>query len=77
MNETTDTRDRVIRLETKLEAMASRQEVTDTRVEKMYEILTKADGAKWILTAGLSVLSMVAGGIAYAKQWIPFLPLPK
>jgi uncharacterized membrane protein len=77
MSTETDTRDRVIRLETKLEAIAEKQEVTDKKVTEMHTILVEAQGGKKTLKLGISVFSAIAAIVAYMKDWLPFLPFPK
>ena len=71
MNHTTDTRDRVIRLEAEVEAMAKTIEGMDRKVSEMHTLLQQAKGVRW------AILAMAAmGGFISAKLggFIPGLP---
>lgn len=71
MNHTTDTRDRVIRLEAEVESMAKTVESMSKKVSEMHELLQQAKGARW------AILVMAAvGGFISAKlsAFIPWLP---
>lgn len=46
-----DTRDRVIRLEEKVDHIEERQEVMGRKVDEMHEVLTKARGVHWLMIA--------------------------
>jgi predicted esterase YcpF (UPF0227 family) len=57
-----DTRDRVIRLEGKVEAISEQQAETNQKVTAMYDLLMQAKGAKYIIVG-----SAALGGFLSAK----------
>lgn len=73
MNPSTDTRDRVIRLEAEVEAMSKTVESMSKKVTEMHELLQQAKGARWAI-----LLMAAAGGFISAKlsTFIPWLPKP-
>lgn len=62
-----DTRDRVIRLEGKVEQLEKTIEGMDTKVSEMHELLIQAKGARWML------MFLVALGGFVAAKITPFL----
>ena len=76
----TDTRDRVIRLETGFGNF--KQEVKDDllehgrKIDEMYELLTKAKGVGWIGVVMLTLSSALGGAAMWVWQHISFGRLP-
>lgn len=68
MSSETDTRDRVIRLETTVETMAAEQAKMARKVDEMHSLLQQARGARWALIGAATI-----GGFVSAKL-APFLP---
>ncbi|MBP2147387.1 hypothetical protein [Xanthobacter flavus] len=57
----TDTRDRVIRLETQMEHMEKTLANMSTKVDSMHALLQQARGARWFLV-GIAMVIGAAGG---------------
>lgn len=57
----TDTRDRVIRLETQMEHMEKTLASMSTKVDSMHALLQQARGARWFLV-GIAMVIGAAGG---------------
>lgn len=57
-----DTRDRVIRMEGKVEQLERKIDDMDTKVSEMHQLLTQAKGARWML-----MLMIGFGGFMAAK----------
>lgn len=64
-----DTRDRVIRLEAKVDAMCQRQAETDKKVTEMHELLLRARGAKYVIVGCATVGGFFAGKLAWLFPW--------
>ncbi len=62
-----DTRDRVIRLEERLKAFEEKFDEQSNKIDEMYELLTKAKGAK----LALIMIAALAGAIT--TKVIPFI----
>jgi len=75
MSVETDTRDRVIRIETSFAAFQS--DVKDDleshgkKIDEMYELLTRARGIGWLGVAMLGVASTIGGFIVWVWQNLP------
>lgn len=76
----TDTRDRVIRLETGFAGF--KQEVKDDleshgkKIDEMYELLTKARGIGWLGVGLVTVSSAISGAVVWLWQHVNFGRLP-
>lgn len=67
----TDTRDRVIALEIKVDNLTKAVETRDKKIDEIYEIVMQAKGARYVLAAAAAL----AGGIAgFLVKVIPFFP---
>lgn len=67
-----DTRDRVIRMEERLKALEDKVDDQSRKINEMYELLTKAKGAKLTII----MLAAMAGGaltklVPFVGQWWP------
>lgn len=75
MSVETDTRDRVIRLETSFDNFKT--DVKDDldahgkKIDEMYELLTRARGIGWLGVAMLGVASSIGGFIVWLWQNLP------
>lgn len=75
MSVETDTRDRVIRMETSFDNFKA--DVRDDleshgkKIDEMYELLTRARGIGWLGVAMLGVASTVGGGVVWVWQNFP------
>lgn len=70
MSMESDTRDRVIRLEAKVEEMSRRQAETSTKVTEMHELLLKARGAKYVIVGSAAIGGFISGKLAYLFPWM-------
>lgn len=73
-DDTRDTRDRVIRMETELEALKEKVDALDEKMDKLVDLLTQAKGARRAIQflIWLSSLSFVSWLTTYAKQIAAF-----
>lgn len=65
-----DTRDRVIRLETRVEHLEATLDRATQKIDEMHNVLMQAKGAKWVILAAASVGGFVAG---ISAKFLPFL----
>jgi hypothetical protein len=73
MSDTTDTRDRVIRLEEQMRAMREEQDEMSAKVTEMHQLLLQARGAKWVVITLWVVLGAV---IVKATELLGFINWP-
>lgn len=69
MSVETDTRDRVIRLETSLQHLRDDFDETKQKVEEIYELLVKARGAKWLWIVSMTCAGAFGSGLAYILKF--------
>ena len=74
MDEATDTRDRVIRLETKLDHVESRQASMSAKVDEMHGILQQGRGAKWFIFASIAIGGFLAGVLGKLAALATLIP---
>ena len=78
MPQTTNTRDRVIALETRVDTMAAEIDDIQAKVNAMHDLLMKASGAKWLAIGlggfAVAMWTMFAGKIAAIMAWFGWLP---
>lgn len=65
-----DTRDRVIRMEGKVEQLERKIDDLDTKVTEMHQLLTQAKGARWMLMLMIAVGGFIAGKIVPIVQYL-------
>jgi CHAD domain-containing protein len=63
MTPTQDTRDRVMKLEAKVEQLEKTIDGMSTKVTEMHELLIQAKGARWLLFALVAIGSFMAAKI--------------
>ncbi|MGQ5718439.1 hypothetical protein [Pseudochrobactrum asaccharolyticum] len=68
---TQDTRDRVIRMEGKIEQLERKIDDLDAKVTEMYQLLTQAKGARWMLMLMIDMCDFVIDKIVPIIQSIP------
>ena len=73
MNDGTDTRDRVIRLEARLEQLTRDVAEMDVKVTEIYALLQQARGARWILVALWVGAGALIGELLAIPSW-PDIP---
>ncbi|MBX8802709.1 hypothetical protein HBA92_18410 [Ochrobactrum sp. MR28] len=66
---TQDTRDRVIRMEGKVEQLERKIDDLDAKVTEMHQLLTQAKGARWMLMLMIGVGGFVAAKITPLLQY--------
>ncbi|PSJ60733.1 hypothetical protein [Pseudaminobacter soli (ex Li et al. 2025)] len=71
MSDTTDTRDRVIRLEAEVAHQTKTIEAMDTKVTEMHDLLMAAKGARWAIIAAASVGGFIAAKLSFFFPWFP------
>lgn len=71
MSADTDTRDRVIRLETEVEQLTKTVASMDTKVTAMHELLMQAKGARWAIWAAAGIGGAVAAKLSIFLPWFP------
>ncbi|MCA6108085.1 hypothetical protein [Bradyrhizobium cenepequi] len=71
MTDDTDTRDRVIRLETKLEAVTAQLADMQKKVNCMYELLMQARGVRWMII-GMAAFAGFCASFAAKYLHLPF-----
>lgn len=75
MSTETDTRDRVIALEVKVQNLTVTVDSMAVQVDQMHDLLMQARGARWAIVGAATVGGFMA---AKAVAWIPWLyTLPK
>ena len=66
-----ETRDRLLRVEMRLDHAVATQTETKTKVDEMHTILVQARGAKWVALMLLTTIASAAGYIGHAIQvWL-------
>lgn len=74
MDEHIDTRDRVIRLETKLEHVDTQMASMSAKVDEMHALLQQGRGAKWLIFASIGVGGFLAGLLGKLAALAALLP---
>jgi hypothetical protein len=70
MSDDTDTRDRVIRLETQVDHMTLQLNDMQQKVNAMHDLLMQAKGMRWLIIG----MAAVAGFLAsFASKYVPFV----
>lgn len=70
----TDTRDRVIRLESVVEAQAKTIEDMNAKVTEMHLLLMQAKGAKYVIVGSAAIAGFVAAKLSTILPWLQNLP---
>jgi len=74
MSESTDTRDRVIKLESDLKHLTDSVESMSTKVTAMHDLLQQARGARWLILTAAAVGGFVSAKLATFMPWLSFTP---
>lgn len=74
MDEATDTRDRMIRLETKVEHFERTQASMAAKVDEMHALLQQGRGARWVIVASVAAGGFVAGIVGKFAALAAMLP---
>jgi hypothetical protein len=74
MTDQTDTRDRVIKLESDLRHLTDSVESMSTKVTAMHDLLQQARGARWLILTAAAIGGFVSAKLAAFVPWLSFTP---
>jgi hypothetical protein len=74
MSDQTDTRDRVIKLESDLRHLTDSVESMSTKVTAMHDLLQQARGARWLILTAAAIGGFVSAKLATFMPWLSFPP---
>jgi hypothetical protein len=74
MSESTDTRDRVIKLESDLKHLTDAVDGMSAKVTAMHDLLQAAKGARWIIISAAAVGGFVSAKLAAFMPWLSSAP---
>jgi len=74
MSESTDTRDRVIKLESDLKHLTDSVESMSVKVTAMHDLLNQARGARWLILTAAAIGGFVSAKVAAFVPWLSFPP---
>ena len=74
MTDQTDTRDRVIKLESDLRHLTDSVESMSTKVTAMHDLLQQARGARWLILTAAALGGCVSAKLAACMPWLTFTP---
>lgn len=74
MDEATDTRDRVIRLETQIGHMDKQMASMSAKVDEMHALLQQGRGARWFILASVAIGGFIAGILGKLATLTAMLP---
>jgi uncharacterized protein YlxW (UPF0749 family) len=67
-------RERVVKLEVKIEHLTTKLDDMHNKVEEMHAILLQAKGARWMLVGLAGIAGLVSGIVAKAMPWSAMWP---
>lgn len=71
MSDTTDTRDRVVALEVKVQHLTDTVDTMASKVDEMHNLLMQARGARWAIIAAASAGGFIAAKLSLFFPWFP------
>jgi len=74
MSDSTDTRDRVIKLESDLKHLTDSVESMSAKVTAMHDLLNQARGARWLILTAAAIGGFVSAKLAAFVPWLSFPP---
>jgi hypothetical protein len=74
MTDVTDTRDRVIKLESDLRHLTDAVEGMSAKVTAMHDLLNQAKGARWIIITAAAIGGFLSAKLATIMPWLSFTP---
>jgi hypothetical protein len=74
MSESTDTRDRVIKLESDLKHLTDSVESMSAKVTAMHDLLNQARGARWLILTAAAIGGFVSAKLAALVPWLSSAP---
>jgi hypothetical protein len=74
MSDSTDTRDRVIKLESDMKHLTDAVEGMAVKVSAMHDLLQQARGARWLILTAAAIGGFVSAKLAPLLPWLSFPP---
>jgi hypothetical protein len=74
MSDSTDTRDRVIKLESDLKHLTDAVNGMSDKVTDMHNLLQQARGARWLILTAAAIGGFVSAKLATLMPWLTFTP---
>ena len=74
MTDVTDTRDRVIKLESDLRHLTDAVEGMSAKVTAMHDLLNQAKGARWLILTAAAIGGFLSAKLAAFVPWLSFPP---
>ena len=74
MSESTDPRDRVIKLESDLKHLTDAVDGMSAKVTAMHDLLQQARGARWLILTAAALGGFVSAKLAAFMPWLTFTP---
>jgi len=74
MTDQTDTRDRVIKLESDLRHLTDSVDSMSAKVTAMHDLLQQARGARWLILTAAALGGFVSAKLAAFMPWLSFPP---
>jgi len=74
MSDSTDTRDRVIKLESDLQHLTNAVESMSAKVTAMHDLLNQARGARWLILTAAAIGGFISAKLAAFVPWLSSAP---
>jgi uncharacterized protein involved in exopolysaccharide biosynthesis len=74
MTDATDTRDRVIKLESDLRHLTDSVENMSAKVTDMHDLLNQAKGARWLILTAAAIGGFLSAKLAAFMPWLTIPP---
>jgi len=74
MSDSTDTRDRVIKLESDLQHLTNAVESMSHKVTDMHDLLNQAKGARWLILTAAAIGGFISAKLAAFVPWLSVTP---
>jgi hypothetical protein len=74
MSDSTDTRDRVIKLESDMKHLTASVDDMSVKVSAMHDLLQQAKGVKWLIITAAAVGGFVSAKLAPLLPWFALPP---
>jgi hypothetical protein len=74
MTDVTDTRDRVIKLESDLRHLTDAVEGMSAKVTAMHDLMNQAKGARWLILTAAAIGGFLSAKLAAFMPWLSITP---
>ena len=74
MTDATDTRDRVIKLESDLRHLTDAVDGMSAKVTDMHDLMNQAKGARWLILTAAAIGGFLSAKLAALMPWLTFPP---